>query len=641
MLKIVKILLFTLLSLVILTVAGLTLLVNLVNPNHYKAEINRFLSQNTGRPFEIQGDLKWSLFPHLGIDIGQITVGNAPGFGTNPFLKVKAVRADINLIPLIFERKIQIGEVSLESAQVSLETNAAGVSNWQTASSQTTKAPSSTQADTPPKSDPLELSIQGIQITNSQIQFKDAEHGKSVVFWIDHFKSHGIGFDRPFSVELQSRLKSTAPALDLPVTLKTQLQIAKTLKSAQILDLLLTTQGIQLTGKASLDDLQTTPKFKGQLHLSSPDLRQVATLLGTPLDKLQNPQALRQFDMQLGFEGNPDRLNLTPFSLQLDQSHLQGQASVAHFNAPIIQFSFQLDQLNLDDYALNPSSAKTPATVTSEPDSSPNTHSPQRLTLDGNLSIQRLTAKHLSATQTALTVHAKDGLWELSSLKSQLYQGMAQAQGRYDLRPALPTLSFQLSLDQVQAEPLLTDFRQKKSPLSGTASLKLALKTQGADLTSRLRALNGDFSFSFLDGKIQGIDLDYQINRAKAILAKTPEPIEPAIAETPFATLTGSGKILQGVVNNPDLRVTSKVFTGKGSGFIDLNTQTVDYLLKINVPNAGDVSRYDLPILLKGQPDQLKASLDTSHLAQQLVKQEGQKFIETQGKKLFDLFKKS
>ena len=48
------------------------------DPNDYKQEIATAVRDNTGRDFQIEGDIGLSVFPWLGMDLGTVELGNAP-----------------------------------------------------------------------------------------------------------------------------------------------------------------------------------------------------------------------------------------------------------------------------------------------------------------------------------------------------------------------------------------------------------------------------------------------------------------------------------------------------------------------------------------------------------------------------------
>ena len=60
--------------LLIVVVAGGVLLGIFFDPNEYKPEIKKLALEEGGIQLEIDGDLGWSVFPWLGIEINQIKV---------------------------------------------------------------------------------------------------------------------------------------------------------------------------------------------------------------------------------------------------------------------------------------------------------------------------------------------------------------------------------------------------------------------------------------------------------------------------------------------------------------------------------------------------------------------------------------
>ncbi|MCW8905247.1 AsmA family protein, partial [Sedimenticola sp.] len=88
--KLFKVLGGLLLVLLLLVVAAVIILPMVIDPNDYKGEIVTQVKEQTGRDLKITGDLKLSVFPWLGIDIGGLELSNAKGFGEQPFAVVNS-----------------------------------------------------------------------------------------------------------------------------------------------------------------------------------------------------------------------------------------------------------------------------------------------------------------------------------------------------------------------------------------------------------------------------------------------------------------------------------------------------------------------------------------------------------------------
>ena len=71
----------TLLALVLVVVIAAVLVATLYfDPNDFKDELADSVHKHTGRTMEISGNIELSFFPWLGIDVGRLDLGNAPGF---------------------------------------------------------------------------------------------------------------------------------------------------------------------------------------------------------------------------------------------------------------------------------------------------------------------------------------------------------------------------------------------------------------------------------------------------------------------------------------------------------------------------------------------------------------------------------
>src|SRR5512146_627054 len=104
-LKITGIVIGVLVLLVIVLAAALPFL---INPNHFKDDLARAVQKKTGRELSIQGDIKLSVFPWLGVEIGQVELSNAKGFGGAPFAAINEADVHVRFWPLL-HGKIEVG----------------------------------------------------------------------------------------------------------------------------------------------------------------------------------------------------------------------------------------------------------------------------------------------------------------------------------------------------------------------------------------------------------------------------------------------------------------------------------------------------------------------------------------------------
>ena len=109
-------------------VAGVAAL--LLHPEQYRGRIEALAQERLGRPLILAGDISVSIFPRLGLDLGQASLGNPPGFGDRPFASVRRVSVHVALWPLLTGRRIEVDRVVLEGLELNLVRRADGRDNW-------------------------------------------------------------------------------------------------------------------------------------------------------------------------------------------------------------------------------------------------------------------------------------------------------------------------------------------------------------------------------------------------------------------------------------------------------------------------------------------------------------------------------
>ena len=90
----------TLMILLAVVVAGLTALVLLVNPNDFRAYMVKEVADRSGYQLELDGPLRWHVWPQLSILSGRMTL-TARG-AEEPVIRADNMRLDVALLPLLF-----------------------------------------------------------------------------------------------------------------------------------------------------------------------------------------------------------------------------------------------------------------------------------------------------------------------------------------------------------------------------------------------------------------------------------------------------------------------------------------------------------------------------------------------------------
>ncbi len=143
----------------LLATAAIALLL-LVDPNQFKGEIARVVKESKQRTLTIQGDLKLTLFPHLGIDLGKTSL--SAHNSDEPFASVESAKVSVALLPLL-KKQLLIDHVQISGVNATIKRNQDGKTNIDDLLKK-----SDAQSNT------VQFDIAGFELSNSTLQLDDA-----------------------------------------------------------------------------------------------------------------------------------------------------------------------------------------------------------------------------------------------------------------------------------------------------------------------------------------------------------------------------------------------------------------------------------------------------------------------------------
>ena len=194
-------------GLVALVIIALLIVPSFVDLQSYKPRIEKMVSDATGRPFSIGGDIDLSLFPWVGFSTSDIRLGNSPGFKEKDLASVKSIEVRVKLIPLI-SKDIQVKRFIVEEPRIAMEKNKRGRTNWEDLGKKSPEgAPKPPkEKEKAPEGGPGEgLPIKGLAVGEFAIT-------KGSLIWMDHSKG-----ERKEISDLNLQLKDVS--LDRPIRL--------------------------------------------------------------------------------------------------------------------------------------------------------------------------------------------------------------------------------------------------------------------------------------------------------------------------------------------------------------------------------------------------------------------------------------
>jgi AsmA protein len=160
---------------VVLIVVGILIVLVLVAPflipvNQFRPSIEEKASAALGRKVQL-GDLSLSLISGS-LSAENLSISDDPKFSSSPFLTAKSLNVGVEILPLIFSKSLNITGVTIDTPQVTLLHNPAGVWNFSslggTAAKTEAKAAPAQKA-TPATNAAADLSIAKLDLKNGSI----------------------------------------------------------------------------------------------------------------------------------------------------------------------------------------------------------------------------------------------------------------------------------------------------------------------------------------------------------------------------------------------------------------------------------------------------------------------------------------
>src|SRR5512138_2845326 len=193
--RVLKIAGFVVGGLIAVIVIALVLVLIFVDPNDYRDDIEQLVERETGRDLTLAGDLKLSVFPWIALELGPASLGEAPGFGDEPFISIQEARLGARLWPLL-RGKVEIGEVRLVGARVRLITDEQGRNNWADLGG------SESSTEEQQGEQPAELpTIAGLQIRDAAIVMEDRREKTRQTIRDFNLKTGRLESGKPFDLD--------------------------------------------------------------------------------------------------------------------------------------------------------------------------------------------------------------------------------------------------------------------------------------------------------------------------------------------------------------------------------------------------------------------------------------------------------
>ncbi len=649
---------WTLLSVVGVVLLAAVLVIGFLatfDPNAYKEQAAAAVREQTGRTLEIPGDVGVSYFPWLGFELGRTRLGNATGFGEQPFAEVGAVKVKVEVLPLL-RGVLRVDVVELEGLRLDLQKAANGVSNWDDLAG-APAAPGTGQAATAPAAGSgggglppalAALSVGGVRIADAAVSYRDAAAGQTVRLSGVALETGRVTLGEPFELVFGAQASVGEPQIEATVKLRADLSadLERQRYAARGLAFDVNASGaalpggrlaLSVTGDVSADlaqqvaafedlrvrtgeidlrlngralDLDRAPRVEAKLDLAAFDARALMGRFGIEPPLTADQNVLRKVAASGELTASAEAADIKALTLTLDDTRLDIVAAVAGLDAPQglpkITARANVSAIDLDRY-LPPEPPEGSAPAGDAPagagDDTPlglPVELLRELDLEAQLDIARLTVKKLSVSDFTSKLVVRGGVVRLDPMNLALYEGLFKGKTLVDVRGEQPVFQVDAQLANVKSGPLLADFTGDDL-VRGRADATLAITTSGLTVGQLKRGLNGRVAMAFQDGAVKGFNLAEQLRVAEAKL-KRKDYASSGDRPTDFSAVSVSGVFRNGVLHTDDLDLRAPLLRLAGKGQVDVAGELLDYLATVTLTDKATGQGGEVGDDLRGLP---------------------------------------
>ncbi|HWT69294.1 MAG TPA: AsmA family protein [Pseudomonas sp.] len=400
-----KILGLVLLGLLLIIVALGFALTHLFDPNDYKDEIRQIARNKAHIELTLNGDIGWSLFPWLGLELHDAAVATLAK-PAEPFADLQMLGLSVRVLPLL-RREVQMSDVRVEGLNLRLNRDKDGHGNWEDigkvpATANTAGTPSATTGEPAPQpsaqpekpAQPIRLDIDSLTVNNARVEYSDEKTGRQFSAESIQLSTGPVHDSTNIPVKLTAFLGTNQPVLRVRTELSGELRFERALQRYKLEDMKLSGElagdplqgktmtfaaqgqllldkaanvaewtGIKISanqlralGELKVNELDKTPQVSGGLSIAQFDLAKFVDSIGQQLPKMAEG-SLSKVELVSRLAATPTSVVLDDINLKVDDSTFNGRIAVEDFAKQSLRATLKADTFNVDRY-LPPKSAE-------------------------------------------------------------------------------------------------------------------------------------------------------------------------------------------------------------------------------------------------------------------------------------------
>ncbi len=650
------------------------------DPNDFREGIADAVRESTGRELVIEGDIELKIFPWLAIDVGRTTLGNAQGFGDEPFAEFERASLSVRLLPLLLRQEATIGSAAVDGLRLHLQVNRNDVRNW----SDFLEAEAAPAEPDAPPSEGTAIEVSGVDISNATIIYEHAPKGDryeltAVNLSLGRVSDDGspvpasgglkfdvqpagyvgelsldtvISFDRDAgTVTLgESSLEGLVEGLaEIPAKLEFEtagIDVSTVEQTAAVQPVSLSLLGIDIDAEVEPFSYADTIQPVATIKVGTFSPRSLMTAFGATPPETADPSALSSVGMEAKAYVGDDNLRLTGLKITVDDTTFSGKMTVPFASNGRFFLDLEGDALDLNRYMAPPDEEDVAAAGDAAPVEIP-AELIKPLNARGDFRINTVTLGTMQLDNVTVRLTTGNGKMRIHPVSADLFDGKYEGDVRLDVTGSKPVLSMNERIEGVNLAKLAKAMFEKDN-ITGSIRGDFKLTGRGDDMSEIQRTLSGNMSFELRDGVYEGTDVWYELRRARALLKKEtpPEPVLPA--RTKFSAVTATSTVTEGIMRNDDFVADLPFMQLTGAGTVNLPEATVDYRMRARVfekpellvaatpEEIDDLTKTVIPVRITGPVASPKVAPDVEELLRERVEEEIKDALEDKLKDLFN-----
>ncbi|MDJ0825231.1 MAG: AsmA family protein [Rhodobacter sp.] len=545
----------------------------------------------TGRAMTLEGDIRPTLWPELGITTGRVTVANADWSDNGPMLQAERLSIGVDMAAL-FGRDIKIQRIEADAPEILLETAADGRTNWDILGT--------TSAGTAP--DMTMLSLDRAVVSNASITYLDHATGARTDVGDLDATLRLPAFTGPADIDLTATVNRQRLSLRADIA-----EFAGFLSDGAVPITAKVAMGgsqIELDGRAGLQPIA----FGGKVDADISDRAAVFSLAG-----LEVPDLPPGLGRAIGLTGDvtlteAGRITLRNGTIRLDQNVLSGAVDIALAERPQVTAELSAGALDFSALAGGDADAGAGQAGSGWPRDRIDVSALQSLDAQIKLAADSidLGLAQLGGTRILTNLEAGRAVTEIRQLNA--YGGAIAGSVVVNSRGGLSARA-NLKGDGLALQSLLQQLAGYDRLLA-SGDVAINVLGVGDDMQTLMNSLSGDGAVQLGQGELRGLDLVGMLRNLDASYIGEGQ-------KTIFDSVTGSFTIENGILRNEDLRLTTPLLNASGSGAVGLGNQTLDYGITAALLEGQTNSGIKVPVLITGPWADPKFRLDLEALAKQ------------------------